>query len=322
MRCGSGSSRCCHRHRPGPAAGSRAASRTATAWPRSSSWPAPPPLGACCRPRSWAAARPPPAGGGWTSGPRPGCSTSSSDPTMFEAVVDDIPPIRLPSGRRRRRPGKVHADKVYDHRRCRAYLRRRGIRPRIARHMIESSGRLGRHRSTTERTGAWLGGFRRLRIRYERSSERFYALVLLVCVVICYQALQQPPWWALPTPPPGQATMRRQGFTRTSRAVGSAAAPNLRTTAAGRAGKSRSGPSMAANSASAWGPYAYSTTRPPRTRSRRTPRPQPHRWQQQGVARAGESARAPGPSRSPHRPAGTSQTPHAQPSMHPSAALQ
>jgi transposase len=38
--------------------------------------------------------------------------------------------------------------------------------------MIESSARLGRHRWTIERTGAWLGGFRRLRIRYARCSER------------------------------------------------------------------------------------------------------------------------------------------------------
>jgi transposase len=101
---------------------------------------------------------------------------------MFEAVLDDIPPIRMPSGRR---PGKLHADKAYDHRRCRRHLRRRGIRPRIARRLIESSERLGRHRWTIERTGAWLGGFRRLRIRYERGSERFYALAMLACSVIC-----------------------------------------------------------------------------------------------------------------------------------------
>jgi transposase len=121
-------------------------------------------------------------------------AANANDSTMFEAVVDDIPPIRMPSGRRRRRPGTVHADKAYDHRRCRAYLRRRGIRPRIARRMIESSARLGRYRWTIERTGAWLGGWRRLRIRYERSSERFYALVLLACSVICFNTLQQPPW--------------------------------------------------------------------------------------------------------------------------------
>jgi hypothetical protein len=55
-----------------------------------------------------------------------------ADVTMLAAVVDDIPPIRAPSGRRRRRPGKVYADKGYDSRANRAYLRRRGITPRIA----------------------------------------------------------------------------------------------------------------------------------------------------------------------------------------------
>jgi transposase len=121
-------------------------------------------------------------------------AANANDSTMFEAVLDDIPPIRMPTGRRRRRAGKVHADKAYDHRRCRAYLRRRGICPRIARRMIESSARLGRHRWTIERTGAWLGGFRRLRIRYERSSERFYALAMLACSVICFNTLQRPSW--------------------------------------------------------------------------------------------------------------------------------
>jgi transposase len=121
-------------------------------------------------------------------------AANANDSTMFETVLDDIPPILMPSGRRRRRPGRVHADKAYDHRRCRAYLRRRGIRPRIARRMIESSARLGRHRWTIERTSAWLGGFRRLRIRYERCAERFYALVLLACSVICFQALGPPRW--------------------------------------------------------------------------------------------------------------------------------
>ena len=84
-------------------------------------------------------------------------AANTNDATMFEAVLDDIPPIRMPTGRRRRRPGKVHTDKAYDHRRCRIYLRRRGIRPRIARRMVESSARLGRHRWTIERTGACSG---------------------------------------------------------------------------------------------------------------------------------------------------------------------
>jgi Transposase DDE domain len=61
-------------------------------------------------------------------------AANANDSTMLEAVLDDIPAIRMPTGRRRRRPGKVHGDKAYAHRRCRAYLRRRGIRPSNSHH--------------------------------------------------------------------------------------------------------------------------------------------------------------------------------------------
>jgi hypothetical protein len=37
-----------------------------------------------------------------------------NDTSMFQAVLDDVPPIRTPSGRRRTRPAKIHADKAYD----------------------------------------------------------------------------------------------------------------------------------------------------------------------------------------------------------------
>jgi transposase len=103
------------------------------------------------------------------------------DQELFEAVLDDIPPVCTPAGGRRRRPDKCHADKAYDTRACRSYLTRRGIKVRIARRGIESSERLGRHRWKAERTIAWLFGCRRLRIRYDRSSERFYAFGLLAC---------------------------------------------------------------------------------------------------------------------------------------------
>jgi DDE family transposase len=42
-------------------------------------------------------------------------AANANDSTVFEAVLDDIPPIRMPTGRRRRRPGKVHADKGVRH---------------------------------------------------------------------------------------------------------------------------------------------------------------------------------------------------------------
>jgi transposase len=87
------------------------------------------------------------------------------DVTMLPAVVDDVPAVRTPSGRRRTRPEKLDADKGYDSATNRAYLRRRGITARIARRGIESSTRLGRHRWRVERALSWLACYRRLAIR-------------------------------------------------------------------------------------------------------------------------------------------------------------
>jgi transposase len=112
-----------------------------------------------------------------------------NDSTMFQAVVDDIPPIRTPSGRCRTRPVKLHADKGYDRRANRAYLRRRGIRPRIARRGVESSTRLGRHRWRVERSLSWLSCFRRLQVRWDREAGRWFAFVLVACAVVCFNRL-------------------------------------------------------------------------------------------------------------------------------------
>jgi hypothetical protein len=112
-----------------------------------------------------------------------------SDTTMFEAVMNDVPPVWTPSGRRRTRPAKLHADKGYDSRANRSYLRRRGIRARIARRGVESSTRLGRHRWKVEQSLSWLSCFRRLQVRWDRDSGRWFAFVLLACAVVCFNRL-------------------------------------------------------------------------------------------------------------------------------------
>ena len=68
------------------------------------------------------------------------------DSTMLEALLEAVPPVRQCAGRPRKRPGKLDADKGYDHARCRRACRRRDIVPRIARRGVDSSERLGRHR--------------------------------------------------------------------------------------------------------------------------------------------------------------------------------
>ncbi len=76
------------------------------------------------------------------------------DSKVFEELVDAVEPVKGPRGRPRKRPDKLHADKGYDYPRCRRFLRRRGIRARIARRGVESSEKLGRYRWTVERTFA------------------------------------------------------------------------------------------------------------------------------------------------------------------------
>jgi transposase len=107
------------------------------------------------------------------------------DSRMLAPTLDAVPPIRTGHrGRPRRSPGKLHADKAYDYRRCRQECRARGITPRIARRGIESSTHLGRHRWVVERTSAWLARYRRPTIRYERRADIHLAFTTLACAPV------------------------------------------------------------------------------------------------------------------------------------------
>lgn len=68
------------------------------------------------------------------------------DSKMPEKCRDANPTIAGLPGRRRKRPAKLHANKGYDYKRCRAHLKQRGIASRIARRGIKNSERLDKHR--------------------------------------------------------------------------------------------------------------------------------------------------------------------------------
>jgi len=112
------------------------------------------------------------------------------DSKVFEDLIDSIVPVKGKRGRPRRRPEKLHADKGYDFPRCRRFLRKRGIKARIARRGVESSERLGRHRWVVERTLAWLSRCRRLCVRYERRADIHEAFLVLCCALICLNYLR------------------------------------------------------------------------------------------------------------------------------------
>lgn len=115
----------------------------------------------------------------------------AADSPRFTAVLERIK-VRGPVGHPRTRPDAVAADKAYfsafsaEHL---AWLRERGLVARIARPGIESGERLGRHRWKIERLIAWLFGYRRLTVRYERKSSHFLAFLGLAAALTCYKKL-------------------------------------------------------------------------------------------------------------------------------------
>lgn len=116
-------------------------------------------------------------------------AADTHDSVMFVPLLDGIPAVRSRRGPRRRRPGKLHADKGYDADDLRDQCRRRGIVPRIVRRGIESSERLGRWRWKIERTLSLAMGYRRLAIRYERKATYFAAFLSLAATIVCYKRL-------------------------------------------------------------------------------------------------------------------------------------
>ena len=114
-------------------------------------------------------------------------AANTHDSKLFEPLRQSNPTVRGRrgrSGRPRCRPEKLHADKGYDFRRCRAYLHRRGIKVRIARRGIEDKSKLGRIRWVVERTISWLLRFKRLGLRYDRTERTTLPLLILACAVI------------------------------------------------------------------------------------------------------------------------------------------
>lgn len=113
------------------------------------------------------------------------------DTHALKPLVRGIPAIRSRRGPRRRRPGRLRADKAYHSAEHLRWLRERRIVPRIARPGIDSSERLGRHRWKIERSLSWLFGYRRLTVRYERKGSHFLAFLGLAAALTCYKKLAQ-----------------------------------------------------------------------------------------------------------------------------------
>ena len=112
-----------------------------------------------------------------------------NDVTQLERLVDAVPPVRGKVGKPRRRPTELYADRGYDSKAKRREMRKRGIRPLIARRKTAHGSGLGKRRWVVERTLAWLHGFRRLRTRFDRKATVHQAFLTLGIALIGWNFL-------------------------------------------------------------------------------------------------------------------------------------
>jgi len=113
-----------------------------------------------------------------------------NDVTQLLPLLDAVPPLRGCVGRPLERPGRLLADRGYDHDRYRRRLRARGTTPFVARRGREHGFGLGAQRWVVERSFARLHQFRRLLVRYDRRADIHEAFLSLACCVICFRRLR------------------------------------------------------------------------------------------------------------------------------------
>jgi hypothetical protein len=117
------------------------------------------------------------------------CTTPANVPDQqpLEAMVESMPPVKMPKGPPRYKPGALVGDRGYGF----PYLIAVVVAMRIAsllsprgKHQPHGSG-LGRVRYVIERTLSWVGNYRRLKPCYERTGEHWQAFNELACCLIC-----------------------------------------------------------------------------------------------------------------------------------------
>jgi transposase len=110
--------------------------------------------------------------------------------TQLLPLIDAIPPVRGKYGRPIRRPLAVQGDRAYHSDPHRRELRKRGIRPILARRGAPHGSGLGKTRWVVERTHSWLHSNRRHCVRYERRADIHRAFLTIGCIKICHDALK------------------------------------------------------------------------------------------------------------------------------------
>jgi hypothetical protein len=111
------------------------------------------------------------------------------DGVLLATVVDEIPPRATPAGRRRTRPSKLHTDKAYDRKANRGLAAPTGdcCADRPARSGVINQ--VGTAALEDRAVTVVVSCYRRLQVRWERDSGRFFPFVLVACALVCFKRL-------------------------------------------------------------------------------------------------------------------------------------
>jgi transposase len=112
------------------------------------------------------------------------------DGKMLITMLDALRPMVAPRGRPRRYPEFFVGDAAYGSAANRKECQQRRIRPLLAWQREEPGSGLGKVRYVVERTLAWLGHNRRLKICYEKTGEHFQAFHDLAAAMLCAYKLR------------------------------------------------------------------------------------------------------------------------------------
>jgi transposase len=118
-----------------------------------------------------------------------GANRNESLEAMY--LVDDIPPICGRRGRPRRKPKALYGDRQYGTPRNHKGLKQRRIEDHLATPRTPHGSGLGTIRSVVERSLAWVGQARRLKVRYDKLPAIHRAFHFLQLARVCCTILQR-----------------------------------------------------------------------------------------------------------------------------------
>ena len=107
------------------------------------------------------------------------------DGKMLGLLLDQMPPLHGRFGRPYKQPRCLLGDAAYGSLANRVYCAARNVIPVLGAPRQPHGSGLGRVRYVVERTLAWFGNYRRIKLCYERKEAHFQAFHELAAGLIC-----------------------------------------------------------------------------------------------------------------------------------------